>query len=184
MSFNFKKLDIPDVILVEPISFNDDRGYFFENYNEFNFNENGIKTKFIQDNLSYSKKNVLRGLHFQKPPKAQVKLVSVLKGEIFDVAVDLRKNSPTYMQWTSEILSEINHRSLYIPEGFAHGFYVLSDTAYVLYKVNSNYYPELDSGIIWNDSELNISWPTSDPILSIKDQNLLSLKNQDYDFNP
>ena len=184
MSFNFKKLNIPDVLLIEPKSFNDDRGYFFENYNESDFNENGIKTKFIQDNFSYSKKNVLRGLHFQKNPKAQVKLVSVLKGEIFDVAVDLRKNSSSYMKWTSEILSEKNHRSLYVPEGFAHGFYVLSDTAYVLYKVSSNYYPEFDSGIIWNDAELNISWPTSDPILSIKDQNLLSLKNQDYDFNP
>ena len=183
MSFNFKKLNIPDVLLIEPKSFNDDRGYFFENYNESDFNENGIKTKFIQDNFSYSKKNVLRGLHFQKNPKAQVKLVSVLKGEIFDVAVDLRKNSSTYMKWTSEILSEKNHRSLYIPEGFAHGFYVLSDTAYVLYKVSSNYYPEFDSGIIWNDAELNISWPTSDPILSIKDQNLLPSKNKDYDFN-
>jgi dTDP-4-dehydrorhamnose 3,5-epimerase len=183
MSFNFKKLNIPDVLLIEPKSFNDDRGYFFENYNESDFNENGIKTKFIQDNFSYSKKNVLRGLHFQKNPKAQVKLVSVLKGEIFDVAVDLRKNSSTYMKWTSEILSEKNHRSLYIPEGFAHGFYVLSDTAYVLYKVSSNYYPELDSGIIWNDAELNISWPTSNPILSIKDQNFLPSKNKNCDFN-
>jgi dTDP-4-dehydrorhamnose 3,5-epimerase len=183
MSFNFKKLNIPDVILIEPKSFNDERGYFFENYNALNFNENGIKTKFIQDNFSYSKKNVLRGLHFQKNPKAQVKLVSVLKGEIFDVAVDLRKNSSTYMKWVSEILSEKKHNSLYIPKGFAHGFYVLSDTAYVMYKVNSHYSPEFDSGIIWNDKKLNISWPTVEPILSIKDQNLLSSKDQDYDFN-
>jgi len=183
MTFNFKKLTISDVVLIEPKSFNDDRGYFFENYNELNFNDYGIKTKFIQDNFSFSKKNVLRGLHFQKNPKAQAKLVSVLKGKIYDVAVDLRKNSSTYMKWISEILSEKNHKSLYIPEGFAHGFCVLSDTAYVMYKVNSNYYPEFDSGIIWNDNELNISWPTSEPILSIKDRNLLSLKDQDYDFN-
>ena len=183
MTFNFKKLTIPDVVLIEPKSFNDERGYFFENYNELNFNDYGIKTKFIQDNFSFSKKNVLRGLHFQKNPKAQAKLVSVLKGKIFDVAVDLRKNSSTYMKWISEILSENNHKSLYIPEGFAHGFCVLSDIAYVMYKVNSNYYPEFDNGIIWNDNELNISWPTSEPILSIKDRNLLSSKDQDYDFN-
>ena len=183
MSFNFKKLKISDVILIEPESFNDERGYFFENYNELNFNEFGITTKFVQDNFSYSKKNVLRGLHFQKNPKAQTKLVSVLKGEIFDVAVDLRKNSSTYMKWVSEILSEKKHNSLYIPEGFAHGFYVLSDSAYVMYKVNSHYSPEFDSGIVWNDMKLNISWPTSEPILSIKDQNLLSSKDQDYDFN-
>ena len=140
-------------------------------------------TKFVQDNFSYSKKNVLRGLHFQKNPKAQAKLVSVLKGEIFDVAVDLRKNSSTYMKWVSEILSEKKHNSLYIPEGFAHGFCVLSNSAYVMYKVNSHYSPEFDSGIVWNDTELNISWPTLEPILSIKDQNLLSSKDQGYDFN-
>ena len=103
MSINFKKLKIPDVILIEPESFKDERGYFFENYNSLNFNEHGITTKFVQDNFSYSHKNVLRGLHFQKNPKAQAKLVSVLKGEIFDVAVDLRKNSSTYMKWVSEI---------------------------------------------------------------------------------
>jgi len=183
MTFNFKKLNISDVILIEPESFNDNRGYFFENYNEQNFNENGIHTKFIQDNFSYSKKNVLRGLHFQKNPKAQAKLVTALKGEIFDVAIDLRKNSSTYLKWVSEILSEKNHKSLYIPEGFAHGFCVLSDIAYVMYKVNSHYSPEFDSGIIWNDEKLNISWPISEPILSLKDQNLLSSKDHNYNFN-
>ena len=183
MSFNFKKLKISDVILIEPKSFNDERGYFFENYNVLNFNEYGITTKFVQDNFSYSKKNVLRGLHFQKNPKAQAKLVSVLKGEIFDVAVDLRKNSSTYMKWVSEILSEKKHNSLYIPEGFAHGFYVLSDSAYVMYKVNSHYSSEFDSGIVWNEQKINITWPISEPILSIKDQNLLSSKDQNYNFN-
>jgi len=176
MSFNFKKLKIPDVILIESKSFEDDRGYFLENYNESLFIKNEIKTKFIQDNFSYSQKNVLRGLHFQINPKAQAKLVSVLKGEIFDVAVDLRKNSSTYMKWISEKLSATNHKSLYIPEGFAHGFCVLSDDAYVMYKVNSNFYPEFEGGIIWNDPELNISWPISKPILSKKDENLPLLK--------
>lgn len=186
MSFIFNPLRIPDVISITPNLFNDERGYFFENFNHSSFknrNNNPIDLNFIQENFSKSKKHVIRGLHFQKNPKAQAKLVSVLKGEIFDVAVDLRKNSSTYMKWVSEILSEKKHNSLYIPEGFAHGFYVLSDSAYVMYKVNSHYSPEFDSGIVWNDVKLNISWPTSEPILSIKDQNLLSSKDQGYDFN-
>jgi len=183
MQFNFKKLNILDVILIESKSFKDERGYFLDNFHQSVFEENNIVTKFVQDNFSYSKKNVLRGLHFQKNPKAQAKFVSVLKGEIFDVAVDLRKNSPTYMKWVSEKLSDINHKSLYIPEGFAHGFCVLSNDAYVMYKVNSNFFPEFDSGIIWNDPELNISWPISEPIISEKDKNLPLLKNQDSGFS-
>ncbi len=183
MTFNFKKLNISDVVLIESTSFNDMRGYFLENYNESIFHENGIATKFVQDNFSYSQKNILRGLHFQTNPKAQAKLVSVLKGEIFDVAVDLRKNSPTYMKWISEKLSAINHKSLYIPEGFAHGFCVLSNDAYVMYKVNSHFFPEFDAGIIWNDPDLNISWPISEPILSKKDKNLPLLKNQNNSFS-
>lgn len=183
MTFNFKKLNILDVVLIESTSFKDMRGYFLENYNESIFHENGITTKFVQDNFSYSKKNILRGLHFQKNPQAQAKLVSVLKGEIFDVVVDLRKNSPTYMKWIGEKLSAINHKSLYIPEGFAHGFCVLSNDAYVMYKVNSHFFPEFDTGIIWNDPDLNISWPISEPILSKKDENLPLLKNQDSSFS-
>jgi len=183
MTFSFQSLFISDVILIEPVSYVDERGYFLENFHQSIFEENNIKIKFVQDNFSYSKKNVLRGLHFQKNPKPQAKLVSVLKGEIFDVAVDLRKNSPTYMKWISEKLSSTNHKILYIPEGFAHGFCVLSNDAYVMYKVNSNFFPELDSGIIWNDPELNISWPTSEPILSRKDENFPLLKNQDSSFS-
>jgi dTDP-4-dehydrorhamnose 3,5-epimerase len=183
MSFSFKKLNISDVVLIESMSFEDERGYFLENYNELIFNENGISSKFIQDNFSYSKKNVLRGLHFQKNPMAQAKFVSVLKGKIFDVAVDMRKTSSTYMKWISEKLSATNHKSLYIPEGFAHGFCVLSDDAFVLYKVNSNFSSELDSGVVWNDPKLNISWPISNPILSKKDQNLPLLKNCDNNFD-
>ena len=179
MPFSFKKLDIQDVILIESQSFEDQRGYFLENFNRSIFYQNGISTKFIQDNFSYSKKNVLRGLHFQKNNTGQAKLVSVLSGEIFDVAVDIRKNSSTYGKWVSEILSGENHKSLYIPEGFAHGFCVLSDNASVLYKINQEYSPENESGIIWNDPDLNISWPISEPILSNKDKNLPCLKNID-----
>jgi len=182
MSFIFKKLAIPDVISITPHIFNDERGYFFENLRNSIFQQNEINTNFVQENFSQSKKNVLRGLHFQQNPKAQAKLVTVISGEIFDVAVDLRKNSPTYGKWVSEILSGNNHKSLYIPEGFAHGFCVLSERTTVLYKINQEYSPEYESGIIWNDPELNISWPISKPILSKKDQNFPLLKNQPNNF--
>lgn len=183
MSFVFDKLTIPDVMSITPHIFHDERGYFFENFNHSIFKHNQIIDNFVQENFSQSRKNVIRGLHFQKNPKAQAKLVTVVSGEIFDVAVDLRNNSPTYGKWTSEILSKNNHKTLYVPEGFAHGFCVLSDEATVIYKINQNYSPEHESGIIWNDPELNISWPVSEPILSKKDQNLPLLKNQDSGFN-
>lgn len=182
MPFKFKKLSIPDVILIEPHVFEDQRGFFLENFKESDFKENGIDTNFIQDNYSYSLKKVLRGLHFQKLPKAQAKLVTTLKGEIFDVAVDLRKNSTTYGKWVAEILSEENHLSLYIPQGFAHGFCVLSNGANVLYKTTQEYSSEHEGGIIWNDPDLNISWPVDDPILSKKDQTLPFLRNLDSAF--
>ncbi len=182
MPFTFKKLSIPDVILVEAKSFPDDRGFFLESFKESSFIENGINTKFVQDNYSRSIKSVLRGLHYQKNPKAQAKLVTVLRGEIFDVAVDIRKNSPTYGKWVSEILSEQNHKLLYIPEGFAHGYCVLSDEADIFYKVNQEYSPEYDSGIIWNDPEISIKWPIDKPIISEKDQILPLLKNADNNF--
>ena len=182
MPFKFTKLSISDVVLIEPQIFQDERGFFLENFKEFDFEENGIHAKFVQDNYSYSFKKVLRGLHFQKPPKTQAKLVTALKGEIFDVAVDLRKNSSTYGKWIGEILSEKNHSSLYIPEGFAHGFCVLSNDANVLYKTTREYSSEHESGIIWNDPDLNISWSFKDPILSKKDQSLPLLKNLVVDF--
>ena len=182
MPFKFTKLSISDVVLIEPQIFQDERGFFLENFKEFDFEKNGIHTKFVQDNYSYSFKKVLRGLHFQKPPKTQAKLVTTLKGEIFDVAVDLRENSFTYGKWVAEILSEENHSSLYIPEGFAHGFCVLSNDANVLYKTTQDYSSEHECGIIWNDPELNISWPFKDPILSKKDQSLPLLKNQILHF--
>ncbi len=166
MPFSFKRLSIPDIMLVELQSFPDDRGFFFESFKESEFLSGGIDKKFVQDNFSHSIRGVIRGLHFQKTPKAQAKLVSVLKGEIFDVAVDIRKNSPTYGKWVSEILSENNHKLLYIPEGFAHGFCVLSEEADVFYKISNEYSPEHEHGIIWNDPKLNIDWPISKPIIS------------------
>ncbi len=182
MPFTFTKLSIPDVILIEAKIFPDDRGFFMESFKESEFVKNGIDTKFVQDNYSHSSKGTLRGLHYQKDPKAQAKLVIVFQGEIFDVCVDMRKNSPTYGKWVGEILSEKNHRLLYIPEGFAHGFCVLSESADVLYKVNREYSPEDERGIIWNDPEINIAWPIDNPILHEKDSKLDLLKNTDNDF--
>jgi dTDP-4-dehydrorhamnose 3,5-epimerase len=182
MPFVFKRLDLPEVILIESKSFSDQRGYFLESFKESSFISNGINGKFVQDNFSHSVKGVLRGLHYQKNPKAQAKLVMALRGEIFDVAVDIRKNSPTYGKWVAEILSGRNHKLLYVPEGFAHGFCVLSKEADVLYKVNNEYSPKDEMGIMWNDSEINITWPIDKPILHEKDSNLPSLKNADNDF--
>ncbi|MBM2818362.1 MAG: dTDP-4-dehydrorhamnose 3,5-epimerase [Nitrosarchaeum sp.] len=182
MPFVFKKLDIPEIILVETKSFSDGRGFFLESFKESVFSKNGIDTKFVQDNFSHSIKGVLRGLHYQKNSKAQAKLVIALRGEIFDVAVDIRKGSPTYGKWIGEILSEENHKLLYIPEGFAHGFCVLSKEADVLYKVNQEYSPEHENGIIWNDPAIDITWPIDKPILLEKDLRLSLLKDIDNNF--
>ena len=182
MQFTFTKSKISNVVLIEPRLFPDDRGYFFESFKESEFASNGITTKFVQDNFSHSVKGVLRGLHYQKNPKVQAKLVTVLRGEIFDVAIDIRKNSSTYGKWVGEVLSQKNHKSLYIPEGFAHGFCVVSETADVLYKVNNEYSPEHGAGIKWNDSEINISWPTNTPIISQKDSKLLPLNDVNDNF--
>jgi dTDP-4-dehydrorhamnose 3,5-epimerase len=180
--FNFTHLKIPDVILVEPRSFPDNRGFFLESFKESVFVSNGIKARFVQDNLSHSIHGVLRGLHYQKNPKAQAKLVTALRGKIFDVAVDIRKNSPTFGKWVGEILSEINHKLLYIPEGFAHGFCVMSEEADVLYKVSTEYSPENEAGIIWNDPDINIVWPIDKPLLQEKDSKLTLLKDANNNF--
>lgn len=182
MVFTFKKLEIPSVILIEPKLFSDKRGFFYESFKESDFFSHGIGVKFVQENFSHSIKDVIRGLHFQKKPCAQAKLVTVIKGKIFDVAVDIRKNSPTYGKWVGEILSEENYRSLYLPEGFAHGFCVLSDEADVLYKVSNEYSPENERGIIWNDPTINISWPIEKPIISEKDNQLPLLEKSDNNF--
>jgi dTDP-4-dehydrorhamnose 3,5-epimerase len=153
-------LSIPDVLLIEPYVFEDDRGFFFESFREDLFRkETSLNISFVQDNHSNSSKGVLRGLHYQLPPYAQGKLVRVIKGEVLDVAVDIRKTSPTFGQYITEILSSGNKKQLYIPEGFAHGFLTLSDTSEFLYKTTDVYYPESERCILWNDATLNIPWP-------------------------
>jgi dTDP-4-dehydrorhamnose 3,5-epimerase len=163
---------IPDVWIIEPRVFGDERGFFFESFNEQAFNATtGNKLPFVQDNHSKSAKGVLRGLHYQLQPKAQGKLVRVVQGEVFDVAVDIRKGSPTYGQWVGEILSADNKKQLWIPPGFAHGFLTLSDTAEFLYKTTDYWSPEYERAIIWNDPTLSIEWPINDltPQLAAKD---------------
>ena len=164
-------LAIPDVLLIEPRVFGDERGFFFESFNQQAFNEAvGRDVQFVQDNHSKSAKNVLRGLHYQLPPKSQGKLVRAVVGEVFDVAVDIRKNSPTYGQWVGEVLSAENKRQMWIPPGFAHGFLVLSESAEFLYKTTDFYAPEFERSIIWNDPVLAIKWPlVGAPVLSGKD---------------
>ncbi len=167
--FKFIKTEIPEVILIETEIFNDNRGFFMETYKKSVFFENGIKDDFIQDNSSKSFYGVLRGLHYQQGPKAQAKLVRCIKGEIFDVAVDLRKNSPTYLKWVGFTLSAENKKQLYIPIGFAHGFCSLANDTEIVYKCSEEYLPESEKGLIWNDPIINILWPIKNPIISEKD---------------
>ena len=164
-------LKIPDVLLIEPHVFEDARGFFFESFREDVFRkETSLNVSFVQDNHSKSEKGVLRGLHYQLPPHAQAKLVRVIQGEVLDVAVDIRKSSPTCGQYIAEILSGDNKKQLYIPEGFAHGFLTLSDTSEFLYKTTNFYYPESERCILWNDEDIAISWPKNINIkLSSKD---------------
>jgi len=176
MPFTFKKLEIPEVILVEPKVFEDDRGFFMETYRMPDFVASGIKESFVQDNFSRSRRGVLRGLHYQRPPFTQGKLVRVVRGEILDVAVDIRRGSPTYGKWVSTILSEENRNMLYAPEGFAHGFCTLSEIAEVAYKSTGIYSPLAEAGIIYNDADLNIDWPIKEPILSSKDKKWSTLR--------
>ena len=177
MPFKFTKVEeIKGLVIIEPVVFGDKRGFFMETYSYRDFESAGIKEKFVQDNHSRSTKGVLRGLHFQFEPFAQSKLVRCVRGEIFDVAVDLRKGSKTFGKWFSIILSEDNKKMLYIPKGFAHGFVTLSDVAEVIYKVDEFYAPQYEGGIIWNDPELKIKWPVENPILSEKDAKLPKLK--------
>lgn len=166
------RLSIPDVVLFTPKVFGDDRGFFFESFNSKVFEEGtGLQRDFVQDNHSKSQKGVLRGLHYQLSPKAQGKLVRVVQGEVFDVAIDLRKTSPTFGKWVGEILSADNKKQLWIPEGFAHGFVTLSETAEFLYKTTDCYAPEHERCIRWDDAKLNIHWPTGarQPLVSSKD---------------
>lgn len=179
---NVIKTEIPDVLIIEPKVFGDERGFFMESFNQQRFNEIvGREVNFVQDNHSRSTKGVLRGLHYQLAPKAQGKLVRVTDGEVFDVAVDMRKNSPTFGKWTGVILSGENKRQFWIPEGFAHGFYVLSEAADFLYKATNYYSPEHDRSIKWDDPTIAIKWGLVNvPIISQKD--LLAIDFQEADF--
>jgi dTDP-4-dehydrorhamnose 3,5-epimerase len=177
MSFEFEPQKIKDVILIKPKVFGDHRGFFMETYKQSEFYENGICVDFVQDNFSRSTKGVLRGLHFQATPFSQAKLVRCSKGKIYDVAVDIRPNSPTYMEYIRVELSEDNKNMLFIPEGFAHGFVVLSDVAEICYKVSGEYNQKADSGILWSDPDLAIDWGIDfEPILSEKDTKLPRLR--------
>jgi dTDP-4-dehydrorhamnose 3,5-epimerase len=174
-------LTIPDVLLIEPEVFGDDRGFFFESFNQKKFEEViGYKINFVQDNHSKSSKGVLRGLHYQLPPKAQGKLVRVIQGEVFDVVVDLRKSSPTFGKWVGEALSGDNKKQLWIPEGFAHGFVTLSDTAEFLYKTTDLYSQEYERAMLWNDESIGINWPDIKVTLSQKDNEAARFKEATY----
>ena len=169
--------------IIKPKVFQDERGFFLESYSEKVFQENGIDVKFVQDNHSLSvKKGVLRGLHFQLPPNEQAKLVRVTHGKVYDVIVDIRKNSPTYGKWEGVELSAENFEMLFVPRGLAHAFLTLEDNTEFMYKVDNFYAPKSDSGIIWNDPDLNIDWPIKKPILSEKDAKLQKFKDFDSPF--
>jgi dTDP-4-dehydrorhamnose 3,5-epimerase len=166
---------LPGVLIIEPSVFSDTRGFFMETWNQNRYIAAGMSASFVQDNLSFSRCGALRGLHFQHP-NAQAKLVFVLHGEVFDVVVDIRNGSPTFAQWVGIILSADNKRQVYIPEGFAHGFYVISETALCAYKCTDFYNPQAEGGIAWDDLDIGITWPSDKPILSEKDQNYPRLK--------
>ena len=178
MPFEFEEQKIKEVILITPKVFGDSRGFFMETYKKTDFEANGIIGEFNQDNHSKSSKGVLRGLHYQKEPFEQAKIVRCIKGKIFDVAVDIRKKSSTFGKYVKVELSEDNKKMLYIPKGFAHGFVALSDEVEIVYKTQGEYNPDADRGIIWNDKDININWEIDfKPILSDKDKNHPNLKD-------
>ena len=180
---NIIQTSIPDVLIVEPKIYTDRRGFFFENYSLERYRQAGIDTTFVQDNISSSEQGVLRGLHFQNP-NPQGKLVYVLEGKVFDVAVDIRKGSPTYGKWTGHTLTDNNKYQLWIPPGFAHGFYVMSESALFCYKCTDYYNADADISIAWNDSVIGINWPTNQPILSNKDKDCPMLEEISDDLLP
>jgi dTDP-4-dehydrorhamnose 3,5-epimerase len=183
MSVRYTKTSLPGVLIIEPVVFKDDRGFFLETHHQKKYVEGGINRTFVQDNRSHSKKGVLRGLHYQlRYP--QGKLVYVITGEIFDVAVDIRCGSPTFGKWEGIYLSSDTNRQVFIPEGFAHGFCVLSGTADVLYKCTDFYHPDDEFGILWSDPTISIEWPVVSPILSSKDSQYLQLTEIAEDFLP
>jgi dTDP-4-dehydrorhamnose 3,5-epimerase len=170
MPFTFEITELPGVIVITPTVFADDRGFLMETYKQSEFRAAGLEAALVQENHSRSTRGTLRGLHYQREPKAQAKLVRVVYGEIFDVAVDIRKGSATFGRWVGIVLSAANRKSVYIPEGFAHGFCVLSDAAEVIYKTTEEYAPEHEHGIRWDDPALGIAWPIASPTLSERDR--------------
>ena len=183
MPFRFEKLEIPGLVLVEAKAFPDDRGFFVETYKQSDFAANGIPERFVQDNLARSAKGTLRGLHYQLHPQAQGKLVLVLSGEVFDVAVDIRRGSPTFGRWLGISLRAEDRRMLYVPAGFAHGYCVLSNEADVTYKVTSEYAHELERGFLWNDPQIGVEWPIANPTLSPRDAALPPLELAEHNFD-
>ena len=163
------KTKLDGVLLIEPRVFEDERGFFFESWSAQRYAELGLPERFVQDNVSRSRRGTLRGLHMQSPPFGQGKLVYVLEGEVFDVAVDVRVGSPTFGQWVGETLSAQNHRQMYVPPGFAHGFCVVSEQALFAYKCTEVYAPEAEISVLWNDPAIGVEWPIPDPVLSKRD---------------
>ena len=182
MPFEVAATRIPEVLVFTPRVFHDDRGFFMETYAKGQFATLGLNIEFVQDNHSRSMRGVLRGLHFQREPFPQGKLVRAVFGRIFDVAVDLRKGSPTYLAWEGVVLDDENRKMLYVPPGFAHGFCVLSDEAEVSYKTTSEFSAEHDSGVRWNDPDIGIDWPITAPRLSVKDAGLPRVRESDIGF--
>lgn len=180
---NVIKTDIPDVLIFEPRVFGDARGFFFESFSNKFFNEAvGRSVEFVQDNHSQSQKGVLRGLHYQLDPHAQGKLVRCVEGEVFDVAVDIRRSSPTFGKWVGAVLSAENKRQLWIPEGFAHGFLALTDTVQFVYKATNYYAPQSERSILWNDPDIGIAWPKIDDVqFSLSDKDLAAVKLTEAD---
>lgn len=172
MSFKFHELEIPGAYLIEASRFEDGRGFFQEVFKRSAFEAEGLPVDFVQENAARSRRGALRGLHFQVPPQAQGKLVTVTRGAVLDVGVDLREGSPTFKEWVGVELSEDAPRLLYLPPGLAHGYLALTDEAHLMYRVTSEYAPALEGGIRWDDPEIGIAWPSHDPILSEKDLNL------------
>ena len=182
MAFSFKRTAIPEVMLIAPLVLPDQRGFFMETYKRSDFAAQGIDEIFVQCNHSRSSRGILRGLHYQKNPKAQAKLIRVLWGEIYDVVVDLRQDGPTFRKWIAAILSAKTKMMLYVPAGFAHGFCVTSEEAEILYMATEEYAPDFESGVIWNDPDVAIDWPISEPILSPRDRAWPRLREADNNF--
>jgi dTDP-4-dehydrorhamnose 3,5-epimerase len=180
---NMIETELKGVYIIEPEAFGDNRGWFMETYSKLKFEKLGINIEFVQDNHSYSsQKGILRGLHFQNSPKAQTKLICCTRGSILDVAVDIRKGSPNYLKWVSVELSADNHRQLFIPKGFAHGFLTLTDDVEIQYKVDEFYAPEQDRGIRFNDPDIGVNWGIETPVMSQKDMSSPLLKDSDCNF--